>query len=87
MDTSTLLEFGARYTEAWCSQDAARVAAFFAEGGSLTINGGAPAAGRAAIAASIAAIASSIGKAWRTSSALSISICVSLSGIKKRRGK
>jgi len=52
MDTSTLLEFGARYTEAWCSQDAARVAAFFAEGGSLTINGGAPAAGRAAIAAS-----------------------------------
>jgi len=52
MDTSTLQEFGARYTEAWCSQDAARVAAFFAEGGSLTINGGAPAAGRAAIAAS-----------------------------------
>jgi len=52
MDTSTLLEFGARYTEAWCSQDAARVAAFFAEDGSLTINGGAPAAGRSAIAAS-----------------------------------
>lgn len=52
MDTSTLPEFGARYTEAWCSQDAARVAAFFAEDGSLTVNGGAPAAGRAAIAAS-----------------------------------
>jgi len=52
MDTSTLQEFGARYTEAWCSQDAARVAAFFAEDGSLTINGGAPAAGRSAIAAS-----------------------------------
>ena len=44
--------FGAKYTEAWCSQDAARVAAFYAEGGSLIINEGAPAAGRAAIAAS-----------------------------------
>lgn len=52
MDTSTLPEFGARYAEAWCSQDAARVAAFFAEDGSLTVNGGAPATGRAAIAAS-----------------------------------
>ena len=52
MDARTLPEFGARYTEAWCSQDASRVAAFFAEDGSLTINGGAPAAGRAAIAAS-----------------------------------
>jgi len=52
MDASTLQEFGMRYTAAWCSQDAARVAAFFAEDGSLTINGGAPAAGRAAIAAS-----------------------------------
>ena len=52
MDARTLPEFGARYTEAWCSQDASRVAAFFAEDGSLTINGGAPAAGRTAIAAS-----------------------------------
>ena len=38
------------YTAAWCSQDASRVASFFEEGGSLTINGGAPAVGRAAIA-------------------------------------
>jgi uncharacterized protein (TIGR02246 family) len=52
MNDKKLEELGARYTEAWCSQDAARVAAFFAEDGSLTINGGAPAAGRAAIAAS-----------------------------------
>ena len=52
MNDEKLQAFGARYTEAWCSQDAARVAAFFAEDGSLTINGGAPAAGRAAIAAS-----------------------------------
>ena len=52
MNDDKLQSFGARYTEAWCSRDAARVAAFFAEDGSLTINGGAPAAGRAAIAAS-----------------------------------
>jgi len=52
MDAAKLQEFGAGYTAAWCSQDAARVAAFFAEDGSLAINGGAPAAGRSAIAAS-----------------------------------
>ena len=44
-----LREFAARYTEAWCSQDASRVAAFFSPTGSLAINGGAPAVGRAAI--------------------------------------
>lgn len=43
-------EFALRYAEAWCSQDPARVAAFFAEDGSLTINGGTPSVGRAAIA-------------------------------------
>jgi len=47
-----LREFAARYTAAWCSQDPASVAAFFAPDGSLTINGGVPAVGRAAIAAS-----------------------------------
>ncbi len=46
-----LAEFATRYTEAWCSQDPARVAAFYAEDGVLAINGGEPAAGRAAIAA------------------------------------
>ncbi len=44
-----LREFARRYTAAWCSQDAASVAAFFAPDGSLTINGGAPAVGRNAI--------------------------------------
>lgn len=44
-----LREFAERYTAAWCSQDAASVAAFFSPGGSLTINGGAPAVGRSAI--------------------------------------
>jgi uncharacterized protein (TIGR02246 family) len=43
--------FARRYTAAWCSQDAARVASFFAENGSLTINAGAPSVGRAAITA------------------------------------
>lgn len=42
----------ARYTSAWCSQDPASVAAYFAESGTLTINAGTPAVGRAAIAAS-----------------------------------
>jgi hypothetical protein len=51
MDGATLKEFGAKYTAAWCSQDAASVAAFFAEHGSLRINDGAPAVGRPAITA------------------------------------
>lgn len=51
MDGTTLQEFGTRYTAAWCSQDAASVAGFFAEDGSLTINGGTPSVGRAAITA------------------------------------
>jgi len=52
MDPSTLHEFATRYTAAWCSQNAASVASFFDENGSLTINDGAPAVGRAAITAS-----------------------------------
>jgi uncharacterized protein (TIGR02246 family) len=47
--TRLLRDFGKRYTAAWCSQDPERVAAFFSTGGSLSINGGAPAIGRAAI--------------------------------------
>jgi len=52
MDAAQLKDFGTRYTAAWCSQNAASVAAFFGESGSLTINGGAPSVGRAAITAS-----------------------------------
>jgi predicted ester cyclase len=44
-----LRDFAARYTAAWCSQDAASVAVFFSPSGSLTINGGVPAIGRSAI--------------------------------------
>ena len=46
-----LKELGARYTAAWCSQNAGSVAAFFAESGSLQINEGTPSVGRMAIAA------------------------------------
>jgi SnoaL-like protein len=51
MDAAKLKEFGTKYTAAWCSQNAASVAAFFAESGSLKINDGAPSVGRAAITA------------------------------------
>jgi uncharacterized protein (TIGR02246 family) len=51
MDTAKLQDFGKRYTAAWCSQNASSVAAFFAEAGSLMINDGSPAVGRAAITA------------------------------------
>jgi predicted ester cyclase len=52
MNTATLLAFATRYTAAWCSQDPARVASFFAENGSLKINAGPPAIGRTAITVS-----------------------------------
>jgi hypothetical protein len=44
-------EFAERYTAAWCSQNAARVAAFFSPNGSLRVNNAAPAVGRSAITA------------------------------------
>jgi len=52
MDDEALRDFATKYTAAWCSQNAASVAAFYAEDGSLTINGAPPAVGRAAITAS-----------------------------------
>ena len=51
MEATRLLDFGRKYTGAWCSQHPASVAAFFAENGSLTINDGPPSVGRAAITA------------------------------------
>jgi hypothetical protein len=51
MDAAQLKEFATNYTAAWCSQNAASVAAFFAEGGSLKINEGIPSVGRTAITA------------------------------------
>lgn len=49
LQLAQLKDFARRYTAAWCSQDAASVAAFFAPSGSLRINDGAPAVGREAI--------------------------------------
>lgn len=51
MNASTLTDLAARYTAAWCSQDPSRVASFYSESGSLTINRGVPSVGRPAIAA------------------------------------
>jgi SnoaL-like polyketide cyclase len=45
-----LTQFAKSYAEAWCSHHPERVAAFFAENGSLRVNDGPPAMGRAAIA-------------------------------------
>ena len=42
--------FARRYASAWCSQNPESVAAFFAENGSLRVNDGSPAVGRAAVA-------------------------------------
>jgi uncharacterized protein (TIGR02246 family) len=51
MNVSAELEkFAQRYAKAWCSQNPESVAAFFAENGSLSVNDGTPAIGRAAIA-------------------------------------
>jgi predicted ester cyclase len=46
---SELDDFASRYAEAWCSQNPENVAAFYAENGSLSVNDGPPAVGRAAI--------------------------------------
>jgi hypothetical protein len=48
-DSTKLNKFAARYTAAWCSQNAASVASSFAEKGSLKVNDGAPNIGHAAI--------------------------------------
>ena len=50
MRTDELEAFANRYTAAWCSHDADAVASFFAEDGSISVNGGEPAIGRTAIA-------------------------------------
>ena len=51
MDDTQLREVGARYAAAWSSQNAASLAALYAEGGSLKVNEDAPAVGRTAITA------------------------------------
>jgi uncharacterized protein (TIGR02246 family) len=51
IDEKSLRALAANYTAAWCSQNAASVASFFAQEGSLAVNGGPPAVGRTAITA------------------------------------
>jgi hypothetical protein len=41
-EPARLRDFAARYTAAWCSQNAPSVAACYAQDGSLTVNGGTP---------------------------------------------
>jgi uncharacterized protein (TIGR02246 family) len=50
MTSEELDQVAQRYAKAWCSQNPDSVAAFFAENGSLRVNDGPPAVGRAAIA-------------------------------------
>lgn len=50
MIPSNVQSFAQAYAKAWCSDKPERVAAFFAPDGSLKVNDGAPAVGRAAIA-------------------------------------
>ena len=50
-DVDRLHSFAEAYTAAWCSHDAARVAACYSEDGSLSVNEGPPAVGREAITA------------------------------------
>ena len=49
-DLAKITTFAKRYAEAWRSLNPESVAAFFAENGSLRVNDGSPAVGRAAIA-------------------------------------
>src|SRR3974377_568194 len=49
-DLTELAQFAERYAQAWCSHDPEKVAAFFAENGSLSVNNGPPAVRRAVIA-------------------------------------
>ncbi len=51
MDSRELAALARRYTDAWNAHDAAASAGCYAEDGSLTINGGEPAVGRAEVQA------------------------------------
>jgi SnoaL-like protein len=51
MSQTKLADFAMRYAAAWSSQNPTNLASFYAENGSLTVNGGAPAIGRPAITA------------------------------------
>jgi steroid delta-isomerase-like uncharacterized protein len=46
-----LTDLGTRYAAAWSSQDPTLLATFYADNGTLTVNGGPPSVGRAAVTA------------------------------------
>ncbi len=46
-------DFGTHYAAAWSSRNPAQLASFYAENGSLIVNGGPPSTGRAAVAAKV----------------------------------
>lgn len=50
MDHEQIQKLAESYAEAWCSQTPIKVASHYEENGSLSVNEGAPAVGRAAIA-------------------------------------
>ena len=51
MNQPKLTDFAIRYAAAWSSQHPVRLASFYTENGSLTVNGGTPSVGRPAISA------------------------------------
>ena len=51
MNQDQLTHFASRYAAAWSNQNPADLAAFYSENGSLKVNSGAPAVGRAAVLA------------------------------------
>ena len=51
MNQAELTDLGTRYAAAWSSQNPARLASFYSDNGSLTVNAGPPSVGRAAITA------------------------------------
>jgi uncharacterized protein (TIGR02246 family) len=58
MDRERIVRFAQAYAAAWCSHDAARVAACYAPEAALTINGGTPSRGRAAVTEAVQAFMS-----------------------------
>lgn len=50
MDFAAVVDFAKRYAAAWSSQDPEQLASLYAPDGSLTVNEGEPAVGRAAVA-------------------------------------
>ncbi|HEV3062068.1 MAG TPA: nuclear transport factor 2 family protein [Vicinamibacterales bacterium] len=51
MNQTQLADFATRYAAAWSSQNPDSLAAFYSESGSLQVNAGAPAVGRASVRA------------------------------------